>query len=120
MRVIYTNIKNRRKELGLSQEELARLIGYTDRSSISKIEKGKVDLSIDTINAFAKALDIEPSVLMGWDDEPITIDFSQPEHKTNLISDDNEYIQMYMELNQEDKDMVNKMIKTLYSARSEQ
>lgn len=41
---LYENIKRFRKEKGLSQEELARMTGYTDRSSIAKIEKGDVDL----------------------------------------------------------------------------
>ena len=31
-------IKNRRKELGITQEELAELTGYTNRSSITKME----------------------------------------------------------------------------------
>lgn len=64
---LYENIKRFRKEKGLSQEELARMTGYTDRSSIAKIEKGDVDLPQSKIFLFAKALDVEPSVLMGED-----------------------------------------------------
>ena len=41
---LYKNIRRYRKELKLSQEELAKRTGYTDRSSIAKIEKGMVDL----------------------------------------------------------------------------
>ena len=62
---LYKNIKNRRKELGLSQEELAKMVGYTDRSSIAKIESGDVDLPQSKIVAFARALDISPGDLMG-------------------------------------------------------
>lgn len=36
----YDNIRNRRIELNLSQEELAKKLGYSDRSAISKIEAG--------------------------------------------------------------------------------
>ena len=39
MNTLYINIKQRRKALGMTQEELAVKAGYTDRSSISKIEK---------------------------------------------------------------------------------
>ena len=53
---LYENIKLRRKELNLSQGELAKLTGYTDRTSISKIESGKVDLPQSKIRIFAEAL----------------------------------------------------------------
>lgn len=68
---LYKNIKNRRKELGMTQSELAKKLGYTDKSMISKIENGSIDLPQSKIIAFANALDISPSDLMGWEDEPI-------------------------------------------------
>lgn len=113
-------IKLKRLEANLTMEELGTKLGV-QKSAINKWEKGMVtNIKRSTIQAMAEIFDCSPIWLMGWDDEPITIDFSQPEHKTNLISEDNEYIQMYRELNQEDKNMINKMIKTLYSTRSEQ
>ena len=39
---IYLKIKQRRLLLGMSQDELASKTGYKDRSSIAKIENGKV------------------------------------------------------------------------------
>lgn len=65
---LYENIKRRRIELGLSQQELAEKAGYTDRSSIAKIEAGKVDLTQSKIKSFAEALGLTPSELMGWED----------------------------------------------------
>ena len=41
---LYKNIRERRIELKMSQDTLAELTGYRDRSSIAKIEKGEVDL----------------------------------------------------------------------------
>lgn len=72
---LYQNIKSRRTELKMSQDTLAELTGYKDRSSIAKIEKGEVDLAESKIREFAKALKVSPQELMGWDepDEPITI-----------------------------------------------
>lgn len=66
---LYTNIKARRLQLGMSQQELAEKLGYTDRSMISKIEKGEVDLTTSKIFAFAKALSLTASELMDWDNE---------------------------------------------------
>lgn len=66
MEKVYENIKKLRIERGLSQEELARRTGYTDRSSIAKIENGKVDLTNSKIAEFARALGIDPADLMGW------------------------------------------------------
>lgn len=63
---LYKNIKSRRLELKMSQDSLAELTGYKDRSSITKIEKGEVDLAESKIRQFAKALNLSPQELMGW------------------------------------------------------
>ena len=44
MSVLSTRLRLRRKELGLSQEELAQRMGYRSKSSITKLEKGVNDL----------------------------------------------------------------------------
>ena len=64
---LYKNIKKLRKEKGLSQTELAKLVGYSDKTMISHIENGCIDLSRSKIVDFAKALDVNPGYLMGWD-----------------------------------------------------
>jgi len=65
MNKLYENIKNRRIALGMTQSELAEKMGYTNRSSIAKIENGAVDLSQSKIIQFAKVLETTPSELMG-------------------------------------------------------
>ena len=67
---VYKRIKELRLSLGMSQGELAEKTGYGDRSSIAKIESGKVDLTQSKIVAFASALKTTPGYLMGWDDVP--------------------------------------------------
>lgn len=62
---LYKNIKALRLKSGMSQGELAKRIGYTDRSSIAKIENGDVDLSQSKIQAFADVFHVTPSDLMG-------------------------------------------------------
>lgn len=66
---LYTNIKNRRLELDLTQTQLAERLGYADKSMIAKIEKGQIDLSHSKILALAAALQTTPGDLMGWEDE---------------------------------------------------
>lgn len=63
---LYDNIRRRRIELNISQQELANKLGYTSRTTIAKIEAGKIDLSYSKIEAFAEVLDISPGILMGW------------------------------------------------------
>lgn len=62
---LYQNIKRIRIEKKMTQEELANKTGYTDRSSIAKIERGDVDLPQSKILLIAKALDVPAGVLMG-------------------------------------------------------
>lgn len=64
---ISQRIKNRRIELRMSQQELADKLGYTSRSSITKIEKGTNDIPRTKIIEIANALQTTPSYLMGWD-----------------------------------------------------
>ena len=62
-------IKKRREELGLSQEELAKKVGYKSRSSVNKIEIDGRGLPQNKIVIFAKALETTPAYLMGWENE---------------------------------------------------
>lgn len=62
-------IKLLRLRLGLSQSDLAALTGYTDRSSIAKVESGLVDLPESKLRLFAQALGVTVPQLMGY--EPI-------------------------------------------------
>ena len=64
---LYKNIKQRRTELGLSQSELAEKIGYSDKSMISRIESGMIDLPQSKIVEFANILNTTPGALMGWE-----------------------------------------------------
>ena len=62
-----SKVKQRRIELGLSQEELAKKMGYSSRTSINKIENGR-PVSQKIIVRLAEALETTPAYLMGWED----------------------------------------------------
>ena len=63
-------IKALRIRRGLSQDALAKLCGYEDRSSIAKIETGKVDLPESKIKLFSKVFEVTPASLMGLEPLP--------------------------------------------------
>jgi len=62
-------IKARRIELGLTQDELAKKLGYKSRSTINKIELNINDITQPKIIDFAAALDTTVSYLMGLDSD---------------------------------------------------
>ena len=70
-------IKRRRDELGISQEQLAEILGYKSKTSIHKVEQGITDLPLSKVKMFAEALKTTPSYIMGWTLE---------EEKINLLS----------------------------------
>ena len=54
---IGANIKKRRYELHMSQQELADALGYKTRSTIAKIESGENDINQKKLRKFADVLD---------------------------------------------------------------
>lgn len=66
---IGSRIKAAREAAGLTQEELAFMVGYSGRSSVAKLESGKRDVVRTKISAIAKALGVKPAFIMGWTDE---------------------------------------------------
>ena len=68
MHELYQNIKKYRLANDWTQEDLSRRMGYKEKSIISKIEKGKLDLSRSKVEEFAKVFGVSPASLMGWTD----------------------------------------------------
>lgn len=58
------NIKKRRFELRMSQQELAEALGYKTRSTIAKIESGENDVSQKKLARFAAVLDTTAEALI--------------------------------------------------------
>ena len=79
---IYDRIRQLRIEKNMSQDDLAHAIGYKDRSMITKIELGKVDISQKKILEFARVLGTTPAWLMGWTEEQQNDSYSVPEPVT--------------------------------------
>lgn len=89
-------IKIRRKELGLTQEELAHRLGNKSRASVCTVENDKEDLTTTRIQQYADALECTPSYLMGWDEADKKAKQILDEYVTdNLSSDDRELLELY-------------------------
>ena len=56
------NIKQRRYELRMSQQELADAMGYKTRSTIAKIESGENDVSQKKLQKFVRARNVQRQI----------------------------------------------------------
>lgn len=66
-------IKQRRLELGLSQDEVAKKCGYKSRSSVQKLENSR-ELPLKKVSLMARALECSETYLMGWSNPDYTVD----------------------------------------------
>ena len=85
MSTIGSRIRNRREELGLSQDELGKRLGYKSRSSINKIELDQRNLTQSKIKAIADALDTTPAYIMGWNEPNQKLDAEKLKFFDNLF-----------------------------------
>lgn len=60
-------IRHKRMERGWSQRDLAAKMGYSNHSTVGKIETGKVDLPQSKVVQFAEVLGVSVAYLMGWE-----------------------------------------------------
>lgn len=78
MESVQDKIKKRRKELGLSLEDVAKALNV-NRSTVLRYESKSIEkMPIDVIPPLAKILKCSPEYLMGWEDDklkPINIIF---------------------------------------------
>lgn len=77
-----------REKRGYSQLELAKLVGYKDRSSVAKIEAGQVDLLTSKIIAFSNVLHVSPLSLIGLTDEIEETIPTTTKNESAALSDD--------------------------------
>ena len=80
MKKLKDKVKEIRKREGLSQEEMGRRVGYSNRASINKIENGNGDVPFDKLMDLINEYLLELDELTNKD----VVDFSL----RNLIHDD--------------------------------
>lgn len=80
---IGARLKSRRKQLGLTQKQVAELMDLSE-GSVSRYESGKIQhATTSTLNRFAVVLKVEPTWLIGFKVE------SNFEHRLKSIIKDN-------------------------------
>ena len=68
MQDIMNRMKSRREELNMSYQTLSEKVGIS-KSTLQRYETGYIkNMPVDKLEDIAKALDISPSYLMGWDE----------------------------------------------------
>ena len=107
MSTIGKNISRIRKELGLTQEDLARMMGYKSKSTINKIELGINDIPQSKIVQFAKVLGTTPAELMGWKDDDKSNSPSEP----NLTEGEQMLLDLFRRVPEDKQELVLQMIR---------
>lgn len=74
---IYERIKQLRLEKGWTQTDLALRTGYSDKSSIAKLEKGIGDLTASKVSQFAKAFGVSSAYLIDGKEEDLFAEFTE-------------------------------------------
>lgn len=110
---LYDRIRTRREQLNMSQEELAKRLGYKSRSTIAKIESGENDITQSKIVAFAKALGVKPGYLMGWEDVP------EPSSSLSLTPQEETHIKKYRQLDADGRERVDYVLDMEYKLANE-
>lgn len=99
-------IRYRREQLELTQEELARKIGYKSKTSINKIELGIQNLKQSKIKAIADALQTTPGYIMGWEG----IDEREKYMKALRLE---AYMEKFAKLNEANKEAIETMTEVM-------
>lgn len=112
---IGARIRRRRIELDMTQDELAKKVGYKTRASINQIELNARNLTQSKIMSFAKALNTTPSYIMGWDEENEAIPqqgigFELPTDLQLQMTRYRAYMDGFMRLDEDDREEVLQII----------
>lgn len=91
-------IKKERERLGLSQAELGRLVGYSSKSTINKIEKGERDIPRVKVAKFAQVLDVNPAYLAGFTEADIPDGLNKEYYIDFILDSDNPELKALVEM----------------------
>ena len=82
---VYERIKARRKELGLSADDVAEALGVS-RATVYRYESAEIEkLPTQIIIPLAAVLHCSPAWLMGWEDPPAPAAFSLSDLEKQIV-----------------------------------
>lgn len=64
MNDILLKIKEMRISKGLTQQDMADLLGYKSKSGYCQLEKGEVKLTLEKMKLISEILDVDPQALL--------------------------------------------------------
>ena len=103
------NIRRLREDRSIKQSEIADLIGM-HRSNYSKIENGQREISLAAVDKIAKFFNITI-------DELVHLDGDIPKEISLEDKTTSEQVKLIQELDQEEKNMVFKMVETFLTKK---
>lgn len=72
MTILANRLLLSRRELDVTQEDLAAQAGNVSAAYVSSLERGKVtNPTVEVIEALAHVLGVDPAYLAGWSDAPL-------------------------------------------------
>ena len=96
-----SRIKERRKQLGMTADQLAEKIGVA-RSTMFRYENGDIEkVPLDYLGALSSALCTTPQYLMGWSDDPLAQDTNAPSKPDDLTPFEREIITKLRQLSED-------------------
>lgn len=109
-------VRAARVAAGLTQLELARAMGYSTRSTISRIESGDNQVPMDRLDTLAAALRTTPAYLLGQDGaaaEPAAPQAAAPEDDPFL----QEFWRCAMSLRRDQQEMLLRLMREMGGRR---
>lgn len=100
---VYERIKNRRKELGLSADNVADALGVS-RATLYRYESADIEkLPTTILEPLSRVLHCSPAYLMGWSDK---VGYELPDKANEVTLSEFEHIKKYRNLDPHGKKMV--------------
>lgn len=119
--IVGKRIKQRRKELGMSADELAKYLGK-DRSTIFRYEKGDIEnMPLDILEPIAKVLRTTPAFLMGWEEKIEKDPIGTAERHFEILMDEDisEIFEDFKILDKQQRQLVKDLVRNLAATKKE-
>ncbi len=118
---VHERVKQVRQQLNISQDELAKRLGYKSRSTISKIEAGENDIPLIKLKPFADALGVSMEFLLGLTEydangkevearNPVLVDAPTFSANERLYLDEYKLVHKFRYLDEKDKELIHSLI----------
>lgn len=113
-------IKERRIAMNLSQRDLAERMGYSNHSTIARIEAGKVDIPQSKIVQFAEVLQTSVAFLMDWEKKIEKNPVGMAERHFEMVMDEDlsEIFEDFKTLDAKKRKIVKDLVRSLADAEA--